>query len=274
MLKFRPKLNFPIFMFGFICYMVSAFVFALPQVESRTGSQNTVVEQTAPLISTVSNPSSSHFNELNILQKEVSSLKGQLEEQEHELKQLKKSQQDLYLDLDRRLSQLQSQKTANKSSKPEMPAVKPQKELATDIKTTPPKTKEVTETLLYQGAYNMVKTKRYAEAITEFQKYLSQFPKGEHVVNAHYWLGEMYVLQWQGNRSNQALLDKAEVEFSTITTNYPNHTKTADAVLKLGLLALDKGDTEKAKQHFSETKLRYPGTSAARIAETRLSQLP
>lgn len=130
-----------------------------------------------------------------------------------------------------------------------------------------------TDTSLYQEAYNFVKTKRYEEAIQAFQKYLNHFPTGEQVANAHYWLGEVYMVQWQGNKENPTLLLKAQNEFSNIANSFPNHTKTADATLKLGLIELEKGNMEAAKQYLMKVKSGYPGTTAAKVAESRLQHM-
>ena len=81
------------------------------------------------------------------------------------------------------------------------------------------------------------------------------------------------MVQWQADKSNTALIDKASQEFKNITTKFPNHIKAQDAVLKLGLIEIDKGNVDAARYYLSEVKTRYPGTAAARIADTRLQQL-
>ena len=49
--------------------------------------------------------------QLETLQQEVQSLRGQLENQGHELKLMKESQRDRYIDLDKRISELEKYKT-------------------------------------------------------------------------------------------------------------------------------------------------------------------
>lgn len=313
--------------------LLASPLFALPVVESRTGD---------PVVSTVAAPATGHSSssasspstyrisaedraahltliQIETLQRELSELRGLVETQDHQIKQLKKSQQDLYLDLESRLRQMQTVAKANppvKASKPiaEMPvsstatprpaasaalsaapAVNPS---ATPLAPAKPKdapkdakvgaasnlvkptsaapanaSASAVEQEAYQAAYGLVRTKRYPEAIAALQGYLNRFPKGENVGSAHYWLGEVFMVQWQNDRSNVSLLDKASNEFSTINTQFPNHSKTMDAILKLGLIEFDKGNQAAAEQYLTEVKTRYPGTAAARIAETRLQQI-
>lgn len=288
------------------------------------------------------------LSQIENLQREVSELRGLVETQDHTIKQLKKSQQDLYLDLERRLNQLQNAgqrataatsttkaatsssnaatigaQPAVKSAKPAgAPAVAGAKTAATGLKTAPgkstvsvnananahtnasihdnadddvdelensndkvalSKSSQTTnsgnialmgEKETYQNAYGFVRSKKYDEAIEGLQDYLNRFQKGEQAPHAHYWLGEVYMVQWHNDKSNHGLLEKATHEFINITREYPNHPKTADALLKLGLIEIDKGNPDKAQQYLSQVKSRYPGSAAARIAENRLQQLP
>lgn len=354
MMKYRDLIKGIIGVASICC---STILFALPSVESRTGepvvkgSANNIVGAHTTT-SSVAAPTGDMpagvqeraarltLREMEALQKEVSDLRGMLEVQDHEIKQLKKSQQDLYLDLDRRLSQQtgkstvstaktapatkdkevknkpsaviapenaspsseNSQKTssvieigksvavalpdpANSAAKTKSSSEAAKPKVSESAATTnqesttkesiqpPQKGVENNEILSYQGAYNLVKTKRYDDAVLAFQKHISQFPQGEHVANAHYWLGEVYMVQWQSDNTNSALLDKAQLEFSNIAKGFPNHTKTADAFLKLGIIELDKGNIDAAKQHLMAVKSRYPGTTAARVAENRLQQI-
>lgn len=281
------------------------------------------------------------LSQIENLQREVGELRGLVETQEHTIKQLKKSQQDLYLDLERRLNQLQTtaqrsavsstnstssssgtgagtnasvgnaavgaavgaSKTAVKGPASNANAAQPNKknnstaspssgtgaeqpikaarteELVNSIeKTATDKTKTVTakpqgDQETYQHAYSFVRSKKYPEAVSALQDYLNRFKKGEQAPQAHYWLGEVYMLQWQNDKNNIALLEKAENEFNNITVEYPNHPKTADALLKLGLIEIDKGNSDSATNYLSEVKSRYPSSAAARIADHKLQQL-
>lgn len=296
-------------------FWTSTTLIALPTVESRTGEP--IVRSSVSHSSSMSGADdrAAHLTltQIEALKQEISELRGLVEVQDHEIKQLKKSQQDFYVDLDRRLNQAQqpskvrtasAPQSGNKSlsnlkakpsvSVPKTPEVKEslvveQEELApTEMpevltKTLPPTpassskpavtTHVKSEREVFEAAYNLVKGKRYPEAIIALQGYLNQHPTGVDVANAHYWLGEVYRVQWQSDKSNGGLLDKATQQFSSITTSHPTHTKAVDALLKLGLIESDKGNVEGARRYLTEVHDKYPGTAAARIADTRLQQL-
>ncbi len=299
---------------GLITFSVSLSVEALAIVESRTGepivydaeefvpspiarssedratgsrvATNAPAEDRAALLS---------LKHLETLKQEVSELRGLVETQEHEIQQLKKSQRDLYGDLDKRVTQLQSPKisaAAKKSSVTIVPtgttsvsAVSAEKKIekmtaepiASDFSDAAMnkkgETEHDTEKSAYEAAYNLVRTKRYTEATSAFQNYLERFKTGEHAANAHYWVGEIYMLEWQKNPTNKTLLDKAADAFSNITSQFPGNPKVPDALLKLGIIENEKGDPMAARKYFTDIKSRYPGSAAARIDETRLKAL-
>lgn len=234
---------------------------------------------------------------LETLKQEISELRGLVETQAHEIQLLKKSQQDFYTDLDKRITQSAKgtavAKTASKTLVvvPTTPTKKssvtivptgavtpivsteeePLKELAVSEKKD--ETDQGNEKTTYEAAYNLVKAKRYSDATLAFQNYLTRFKTGEHAANAHYWIGEICMVEWQKDLKNKALLDKAANAFSSVTSQFPGNPKVPDALLKLGIVENEKGNAIAARKHFTEVKSRYPGSAAARIAQTRLQGL-
>lgn len=287
---------------GVITLGVPAFAGALATVESRTGeaplvySAEPVARSSAPLEDRAGLLSLKH---LETLKQEISELRGLVETQDHEIQQLKKSQQDFYTDLDKRITQSQSTKGAVSSKTAAtskttvvlptakgkssitivptgttlMPKEAPESteepiETKAEIKTGP-----TSEKAVYEAAYDLVRTKRYSEATSAFQNYLTQFKDGQHAANAHYWMGEVYMVEWQKDPKNKTLLDKASHAFSNIPSQFPTNPKVSDALLKLGIIENEKGNATSARKYFTDVKSRYPGSAAARIAETRLKQL-
>ena len=103
-----------------------------------------------------------------------------------------------------------------------------------------------------------------------FLDFLWQFPDGQYAANAHYWLGEIYLVEWQADKQNDMPLEKAINSFSTVTRKYKSHHKAVDSLLKLGLIEMDKKEWAKAKVLLTELKEKYPNSSRARIAESKL----
>ncbi|MFK7840530.1 MAG: tol-pal system protein YbgF [Bdellovibrionales bacterium] len=86
----------------------------------------------------------------------------------------------------------------------------------------------------YENAFSMLKNEKYDVAQKEFQVFLNEYP--DHVLagNAKYWLGETYYVRGD--------FETAVRVFAEGFKQYPNNSKTADNLLKLGmsLAALDK----------------------------------
>ena len=121
------------------------------------------------------------------------------------------------------------------------------------------------ELAIYQTAYDLIKAKKYDQAIVELQKMLQKSPSGQLAANAYYWLGELYGLQ---NKNEQAA-----VQFAKVVKNYPNSPKVADAELKLGMIYAAQFKWAEAKSTFKRVITRYPGTPSARLAMQQLREI-
>lgn len=216
------------------------------------------------------------------LQKEVQVLRGQVEVLMHQLQQSQTQQRAMYADLDKRLSgQMVKPALENDSvapPKPAVPAAKPAPaaQPAVVASATPPAPAPIKkpapeqpnaaeEQQIYQTAYDLIKAKKYNEAINTLQKMLQKYPSGQFAANAHYWLGELYGLL---NKSDQSAL-----EFNKVIKNYPESPKVVDAQLKLGLIYSGQFKWTEAKEAFKKVIARSPGTESARVAKEQLKQI-
>jgi len=88
----------------------------------------------------------------------------------------------------------------------------------------------------YENAFSLLKQEKYDMAEREFQVFLNQYPNHSLAGNAKYWLGETYYVRGD--------FEKAARLFAEGFQKYPNNSKSADNLLKLGmsLAALDKKD--------------------------------
>src|SRR5579883_900004 len=121
------------------------------------------------------------------------------------------------------------------------------------------------EQQIYQTAYDFIKAKKYTEAIAALQKMLKKYPSGQFAANAHYWLGELYELT--GNH------DRSAEEFATVVSNYPDSPKVSDAQLKLGVVLAAQFKWADAKTELKKVINQYPGTASARLAAEQLKQI-
>lgn len=230
------------------------------------------VSPTATQVSTRSASASSASNDpyyrLQILQEEVRQLRGMLEEQANEIVLLKKRQQEDYIDLDRRLS---SSSRANVGSKPSptgvsgassqlRPSSRPSvtSPLVSVIK--PPTNTGSAEKAAYNQAYGFLKARKIPDAKAALKKFLVDYPQGLYAANAHYWLGEVHLLESE--------LPEAAVEFLAVVEQYPGHRKLNDATFKLGKVYHLQNQPEKAKVLLQ--RIAQGSDSSARLAQDYL----
>ncbi|MES2212717.1 MAG: tol-pal system protein YbgF [Pseudomonadota bacterium] len=195
------------------------------------------------------------------LQQELQVMRGQLEEQNWHLKQLQEQNKRLYQNIEQRL--------AEKSAQPELES--PQTTASDDTSpaitkvalTTPVQTL-VSEQEAYQAAYERLQARDYPGALVAFRAFVGGFPKSEYTANAHYWLGEVYLLTGD--------LESADAEFTQVALNN-THQKASDALLKRGYVQYTKKNWSGASAYFNDVRTRFPGSAAARLAEARLQHM-
>jgi tol-pal system protein YbgF len=194
--------------------------------------------------------------QMQMLQEEVRTLRGMVEELSHEIRQLKSRQLDDYMDLDRRLSAI----AAGDSS------VTPTPNRAENPSAKSPAAESVNsgtdEAKHYSNAYDQLKAGKTEDAIALFKKHLTDYPDGKLVANAHYWLGEIYLLQND--------LDAARQAFSAVVEQYPANRKASDAAFKLGQVYFLIGDKAKAKSLLEASAAG--NDNAATLAKRYLDQ--
>ena len=85
--------------------------------------------------------------------------------------------------------------------------------------------------------------------------HLEKYPTSLYTANAHYWLGEIYLLQRQDELARQS--------FTTIVEQYPNHPKVMDSNFKLGKIYFQLGQNKLARR-FLETAAASSGGVASK----------
>jgi len=206
---------------------------------------------------------------LDSLQREVQQLRGEVELQSHALDAMKLHQRELYLDIDRRLTQgaapkappepdtsvaAQSQAPDAESSAPEIPPV-----TAVPAPADPPSSAAPGEEEAYQKSFELLTQRRYDEARSAFQGFLKKYPGGLYADNAQYWLGEASYVTRE--------FDTSIEEFSKVLRLYPKSPKVAGAMLKIGYIQYDRQQRAKARETLDRLIQSYPDSSAARLAQ-------
>jgi tol-pal system protein YbgF len=191
---------------------------------------------------------------MQIMQQEVRELRGHIEELTYELRQLKQQSLERYVDIDRRLSQGGgSDGTGDTEGKPPV-SVQPREQAG--------------EATAYRKAYSEVRSQQFNGAIVAFKQFLQDFPDGKYAANAHYWLGELYLVIVPAN------LELARREFSLLLEQYPDNTKVPDAMYKLGKVYFEKGNPDKAREYMDRVISEFGSgnSSAVKLARDFLRQ--
>jgi len=192
---------------------------------------------------------------LDAIEAQMRELRGELEEQQNSNETLRKQQRDLYADLDRRLTALQSGPKAAASGSADggagaAGAAGPD---------------AGGDQAAYARAFDALKATDYPGAIARFREMLRSYPQSQLAGNAQYWLGEAYYVTHD--------YDNAAASFRAVGEQYPQSPKVPDALLKLGLTQVDQKKPADARATLRQVVLRFPGTDAAKLAAGRLQTI-
>ncbi len=196
------------------------------------------------------------------LQQEVQELRGQLEVQTHRLEAQTKRQRDLYLDLDQRLNQLGGGATPPAEEIPLPPTANVEAQTPVE---PPPAGDPAQEEADYQQAFELLKERRYPEAIAAFEALRQRYPGGRYVDNAQYWLAEAHYVTRD--------FERAQAEFDALLAQYPDSAKVPGALLKLGYIHYEQQQWGQARQLLERLRRDYPGSTEARLAAARLDKM-
>lgn len=221
---------------------------------------------------------------IDSLQSEVQQLLGKMEEQSHNMEQIKKRQRDLYLDVDRRMRELEAARASAPAGNASVfggavpgaslggaagaaPGGMPTgRGAATDVAADAiPGEDPQLERAAYERAFNLLKEGRYDLAVAAFKSFVQSYPKGRYADNAQYWLGEANYVQRH--------FEVALSEFGKVVKDHPTSPKRADALLKMGYTYQELGQFDKARMSLNEVVMNYPNTTAARLAQKRLQDI-
>jgi tol-pal system protein YbgF len=224
------------------------------------------VNQPGPM---VSNSMGTLVVQLQQLQEEVRRLNGVVEQQSAEISRLKEQSLERYVDLDRRIADLSKGGAVSMGAAAGAQGGVANTPTTGAVASEPPANMQPLqpgEEAAYQSAYGYVKTRNFAEAVEGFQKFLQNYPYGRYAPNAHYWLGELYLV------IDPQELELARQSFQLLLDQYPNNAKIPDALYKLGKVHFLKGNSERSREYLDRVIAEYPGHPASQLATDFLSE--
>jgi len=283
----------------FICISILATAAVAQRVSSVVESQSFIPGQqnlSSNSAASVNNDALSLLLEQNQqLRTEVQSLRALVEEQEFEIRKIQRDSLSRYTNVDERLGMLENEAVTTVTSPgtsvtDRLPPLTPPSPTRQDTSIASSanavsensRTAAATETnarfsrgtlqpailseqQLYQMAYDSAINSNFERAVAEFDQYLSIYPDGRFVSNAHYWKGQAYLYLDQ--------FGEARDSYEIILAQYEESPKLPDAMYGLGLAYQGLGNIAQARQLLSEIKRRFPNTGVANLADTRLLSL-
>ena len=193
-------------------------------------------------------------------------LNGKVEEQAHELRKLKEQNLQRYVDLDRRLSSAGS--AAAVTAGPTAASSGGANTVVAPVAATSTAAEEPGEGEAYRAAYALVRGQQFDNAVGAFRQFLQDYPEGKYAPNAHYWLGELYLVV------DPPDLESSRQSFVLLLDQYPDNSKAPDAMFKLGKVYYLKGNRDKAREYM-ERVIRDFGSSdssAVKLAQDFLAE--
>jgi len=215
------------------------------------------------------------------IQSELQNLLGEIELQKHTLAGIKKRQRDLYLDIDRRLLQMErrSGSSLGSAAKQKVEPVKAPVAIASpEKKITPERSAKTSgvapakkmggekgEQAAYQAAFDLLRSLRYDKATLAFRQFLADYPDGRYAHIAQYWLAE--------TSYHTRKYDVAVKDYQALIDQYPNSPKRADALLKIAYSQFELKSYAKSKAVLERLIQTYPGTTESGQAENLLQKI-
>jgi len=226
------------------------------------------------------------MNQGERLQREITTLRGEIERLQRQIDDIRDQQRQLYLDLDGRLQALESAPDdPSEGAGPDddgAAAEPPEDESAAGEAATGAEaegdasapadadreagadtdTGAVREA--YDAAFNELRAGRYDAAAQAFRTFLADHPDAELAANARYWLGESHYVVRD--------FDTALEAFEQVVDNHTGSRKHPDALLKIGYVHLEQGREEKGREALQQVIEQFPDSTAASLAQQRLDE--
>ena len=202
-------------------------------------------------------------NQIELLKREIQSLRGQIEVVNNGLESSAKRQRDMYGDLDARLRRLEPATAA--SADPPASGAAAGAAAATGATAAPTTAPSPDETRVYEAAQQQRRIANYKGAITSFQSFLGQYPKSALAHRAQYWIGDSHF--------NLRDFKSAIASQQKLIAAYPDSASAPDAMLNIASAQSELGESANARKTMDVLVQRYPGSEAADKAKRRISTL-
>ena len=195
------------------------------------------------------------------LENELARLSNQIDSNTFEVQKLDESNQARYVDLDKRIHELEAIILLSKEEE----VVEEKIELNNPLAELIEKDGEEEEFTLWSNTLKLIDNSRYSEAAENLRLLILSYPDGAYTGDAYFWLGEIYLVQEMFEDSSEIL--------NTFISKFEAHPRKADALYKLSLVKINLEDPASAVILLQEVISNYPNSGAALLAEQDLIKL-
>lgn len=192
------------------------------------------------------------LNQVDLLNKEIAQLKGDLELANHQIQTMQQRERDLYVDTDGRIRALEEVASEKKAEQEAIQAAEAAR-LANP------------ELVLFNEAGHYLTTEEYKDAYDKFDAFLKEYPNSNLADEAKYGLGfSQYSLKsYKSSITTQKKLIAA----------HPDSPKIPDAMMNIGNAQIQLGQVNSAKKTFKTLIKQFPDSELVPTAKKRLKVL-
>lgn len=196
------------------------------------------------------------------LREEISALRELVEQQDYELESMKQRQRSLYLDMDRRINNVEAGgRNSGKAAAPVPPPNTSSAVTAAPVVVAG----DADGQAAYSKAFALLKEGQYEQSIKAFEGFKANYPNSKYADNAQYWLGEANYVSRDYKR--------ALSEFQQLIAQFPQSSKNPGARLKIGYVYFELKNWSAAREALQQVITLYPDTTVAKKANERLQRM-
>ncbi|MDF0604823.1 tol-pal system protein YbgF [Neisseriaceae bacterium TC5R-5] len=188
------------------------------------------------------------ISQVESLKAEVAKLRGETEVLSYNLQTTQKRQNDLFNDLDSRLS------TLEKTQKPEPAASAPSSDSTASNSRAE-----------YDQALDLLRAREFPQAANAFRNFIQQNPQAAQIPDANYWLGVAHTALKQ--------YDAAIDIHRRFVKQYPNHPLAPEALRNIGNSQQALDQLDQARATYKRLIKLYPKSESAKKAKLQLEKL-
>ena len=236
---------------------------------SVEASQRKFSSKNATELHTIRSSQAGVVDQLSTMQRDVDSLRGKLQEQNHLDKKFFADQSSETAGLAKQLAQQQTvlDSLGSRITNLETEFQAQANQLAAQTAQAKQQEQAAAETpqSAYDKAYSIYQKKKYGSARKAFKAFLAKFPDDPLAGNAQFWIAESYFTQKE--------YDQAILAYEKVIKHYPRSIKVPNALLHQGISFLKTHDPKVAAALFRQVMEKYPKSHEAKTARALIKKV-